>query len=352
MSVQQQRKRLQQQGRKLNPLYEDYSGINRRAVSLFPGESFAEESTHFELTNRSTVRQQLLNVEAQHLTCCVKIDSPKFKSRSALLIVQGRVLACVYGSLTVPQQVFGRNAYHQLMTEITHMGNVFDSYVLNDRLVLAAGSMFHGELFNATRDRSPVNALKFVIEQFETCETPGSVALIDEFERPVCLIYFSNHEILGLYSFLDEIKVQDMNTLVDYLKSHPRTKVMASMLNLADYNLLRDLTFSLSGLSTEQLIVKASEPLVQLEGEEFEQTQFIQSQFGQTRFGQVEDGEFSQNQLDAARLILMKTIKPRNQPEAVRTDRFISSGRPNAAPRLNQTINVNNPFRIDPTRTF
>jgi hypothetical protein len=144
MSVQQQRKRLKQQGRKLNPLYDDYSGINRRAVSLFPGESFAEGSTHFELTNKSTVRQQLLNVEAQHVTCCVKIDSPKFKSRSALLIVQGRVLACVYGSLRVPEQVFGKDAYQQLMSEITHMGNVFDSYLLNDRLVLAAGSMFHG----------------------------------------------------------------------------------------------------------------------------------------------------------------------------------------------------------------
>jgi hypothetical protein len=295
------------------------------------------------------VRQQLLNVEAQHLTCCVKIDSPKFKSRSALLIVQGRVLACVYGSSRVPQQVFGKNAYQQLMTEITHMGNVFDSYLLNDRLALAAGSMFHGELFNATRERSPVNALRFVIEQFETCETPGSVALIDEFERPVCLIYFSNHEILGLYSFLDEIKVQDVNTLVEYLKTHPRTKVMASMLNLADYNLLRDLTFSLSGLSFEAQVVKASEvtALSKVDGQEF-----VQSPDGQTRFGQSGEGEFSRNQLDAARLILMKTIKPRNQPEAVRADRFLSSGRPSAAPRLNQTIHANNPFRIDPTRTF
>ncbi len=354
MSVKQQRKRLQQQGRRLNPIYDEYSGINRRAVSLFPGESFAEQSTHFALTNRSTVRQQLLNVEAQHLTCCVKIDSPKFKSRSALLIVQGRVLACVYGSLKIPQQVFGKGAYQQLMTEITHMGNVFDSYLLNDRLVLAAGSMFHGELFNATRDRSPVNALKFVIEQFETCETPGSVALIDEVERPVCLIYFSNREILGLYSFLDEIKVQDMNTLVQYLKSHPSTKVVASMLNLADYNLLRDLTFSLSGLNSEKQLIKTPEQTVNepLAVGEFETSQYGQTELGQTYFGQSGEGEFTRNQLDAARLILMKTIKPRNPIEAVRTDRFISGGRPNSAPRLNQTIHANNPFRIDPTRTF
>jgi hypothetical protein len=321
MSVEQQRKRLQQQGRKLNPLYEDYSGINRRAVSLFPGESFAESSTHLALTNKSTVRQQLLNVEAQHITCCMKIDSPKFKSRSALLIVQGRVLACVYGSLKIPQQVFGKGAYEQLMTEITHIGNIFDSYVLNDRLVLAAGSMFHGELYNASRDRPAADALKFVVEQFEACETPGSIALVDEFERPVCLIYFSNREIIGLYSFLSEIKVQDMKTLVDYLKSHPRTKVMASMLNLADYNLLRDLTFSLSGINGEEQPARAPD-------------------------------QFTHDQLDAARLILMKTIKPRNQPEAVRGDRFISMGRPNSAPRLNHTIHINNPFRIDPTRTY
>jgi hypothetical protein len=321
MSVQQQRKRLKQQGRRLNPLYDSYSGINRRAVSLFPGESFAESSTHLSLDNKTTVRQQLLTVEAQHLTGCVKIDSPKFKSRSALLIVQGRVLACVYGSLKVPQQVFGKSAYQELMSEITHAGNIFDSYVLDDRLVLAAGSMFHGELFNATRGRTPIEGLRFVVEQFEACETPGSVALVDELERPVCLLYFSNSQIIGLYSFLEEIKVQDMNTLVDYLKSHPRTKVMASMLNLADYNLLRDLTFSLSGLNHEEQAVRAPD-------------------------------KYTKEQLDAARLILMNTIKPRNQPEAVRGDRFISMGRPNSAPKLNQTIHINNPFRIDPSRTF
>ena len=319
MSVQQQKKRLQAQNRKRNPFYEQYGGINRRAVSLFPGEGFADTSSHLSLTNKTTVRQQLLNIEAQHLTCCVKIDSPKHKSRSALLIVRGRVLACVYGSTKIPQQLFGKKAYEKLMTEITHVGNIFDSYVLPEELVLAAGSMFHGEVFKATRDRSAVAALKFVIEQFEQCETPGSIALVDDTDSPICLLYFSDREIIGIYSFLDEIKMHDLNTLVHYLKDNPGTHVLASMLNFAHYNLLKDLTFSLSGLNSD-------EPVRQMD-------------------------RITKTQIDAANLILLKTVKPRDRPEQVRSDRFISAGR-NMAPRLNHSIQINNPYRIDPSRTY
>lgn len=320
MSAQQQKKRLQQQNRKRNPLYEEYEGINRRAVSLFPGENFADSSCHLSMSNKITVRQQLLNIEAQRLTCCVKINAPKFKSRSALLIVRGRVLACVYGSTKIPQQLFGKKAYEKLMSEITHVGNIFDSYILPEELVLAAGSMFHGELFKATRDRTPVEALKFIVEQFEVCETPGSIALVDESDSPVCLLYFSNREVIGIYSFLDEIKMEDVTSVTQYLKSHPGTHVLASMLNFAHYNLLRDLTFSLSGLNDD-------EPVRQ----------------------QVDRD--TQTQLDAAKLILLKTVKPRDRPVTVQADRFIASGR-NTAPRLNHTIQINNPFRIDPARTY
>jgi hypothetical protein len=319
MFARQEKKRLEQQYRKRNPLYEEYEGINRRAVSLFPGETFADASAQLSLTSKSTVREQLLNIEAQHLTCCVKIDSPRFKSRAALLVVGGRVLASVYGSTRMPQQVFGKRAYEQMMSEITHSGNVFDSYLLSDELVLAAGSMFHGEGFNATRGRSAVSALKYVVQQFEESSTPGTIALVDTADRPVCLVYFSNHQVIGIYSFLEAIDMQDMNTLVAYLKENPGTQVLASMLNLADYNLLRDLTFSLSGLSE-------AEPRRELD-------------------------RITKTQLDAANLVLLNTLKPIERREAVRPDRFIAAPR-NVAPRLNHIIQIKNPYRIDPSRTY
>jgi hypothetical protein len=319
MFARQEKRRLQQQNRKRNPFYEEYEGINRRAVALFPGETFAESASHLTLTNKTTVRQQLLNIEAQHTTCCVKIDSPKFKSRAALLLVKGRVLACVYGSTKIPQQVFGKGAYEQLMAEITHNGNIFDSYVLSDNMVLAAGSMFHGEVFNATKGRSAASALKYVVQQFEACETPGAIALVDSSDRPVCLVYFANHEVIGIYSFLEEINMHDMASLVEYLKINPGTQVLASMLNLSAYNLPNDLTFSLSGLNE-------AEPVKQLD-------------------------RVTKTQLEAANLVLLNTLKPLER-EVVRTDRFISSTGRNTAPRLNHLIQIKNPYRIDPSRTY
>lgn len=319
MFARQEKKRLQAQNRKRNPFYEEYEGINRRAVALFPGETFASSTNHLALTNKMTVRQQLLNIEAQHTTCCVKIDSPKFKSRSALLLVKGRVLACVYGSTRIPEQVFGKRAYQQLMAEITHSGNVFDSYLLSEDMVLASGSMFHGDVFNATKGRSAASALKYVTQQFEACDTPGSIALVDSSDRPICLVYFAKHQVLGIYSFLDEIDMHDMASLVGYLKNNPDTQVLASMLNLSAYNLYNDLTFSLSGLNE-------AEPVKQLD-------------------------RITKTQLEAANLVLLNTMKPVER-EVVRTDRFISSTGRNTAPRLNHLIQIKNPYRIDPSRTY
>src|SRR5271155_2340599 len=77
--------------------------INRRMLALLPHERFAR--TTMALSSGMTILQQLLNFEAQRLTGCVKIEAPRFMSRAGILIVRGKVLACVYGSKSVPCQL-------------------------------------------------------------------------------------------------------------------------------------------------------------------------------------------------------------------------------------------------------
>jgi hypothetical protein len=59
-----------------------YSGINRRTSALLPNEQFADAS--LPLTAKMTILQRLLNIEARRLTCCLKIEAPRFKSRAGL----------------------------------------------------------------------------------------------------------------------------------------------------------------------------------------------------------------------------------------------------------------------------
>jgi hypothetical protein len=218
----------------------------------------------------------------------------------------------------VPQQIFGKKAYEKILADITHHGNHFEGYMLDDRLVLAAGAMFHGQLFNATKHYGPVEALEFLINEFARCETPGCIALVNKQDSPVCVLYFSDRRLIGISSFLEEFPLADEASIKQYLRENARTQILASMLNLSDYSLLKDLTFSLSGLS------------------EFKKTKEIEQADRET-------------QAEAAKLVMLKAVKPRTYLDGIPRDRFVTTGR-NVAPKLHRSVQAANPFSIDPSK--
>ncbi len=243
-----QKKRLQQREQ---PTTVRHRGINRRMVALLPSERLAVAK--LLLTAKATILQQLLNIEAQRLTCCIKIDAPRFKSRAGLLIMHGKVLACVYGNKTMKHyQLFGKSAYDKLMAEITHPDNIFDSYLLSEDIAMAAGSMFHDQIIFGTSGESQNDVLYSILDQFDKGDAPGSIAFVDPLNGPLCVSYFSKRQLIGSQPIFDAVPLPSLHAVTKYLKDNPNTQVLGSMLNRERYNHLKDLTFSLSGVNNKQ----------------------------------------------------------------------------------------------------
>lgn len=247
MFASQQMRRLQQQHKKGQRSEASYKGSNRRAVALMPGPVL-KETQEIQVSDQCKYRQLLLSIEANQSTCCLRITSPKHKSRSAILIFRGRVLACIYGSKRFAQQLFAEQAYEHILVDMAHRDNVLDAYILSEDLVLAAASLFHGEIFNSRQGASAEEIFEAAHNCLVHASKPGCIVINDQDNLPIAIVYIFGGKIVGVFSHKDGWVSSNYQTAAKYLGQTRNSKVFASMLSAQNTQQVQDLTFSLSGL--------------------------------------------------------------------------------------------------------
>ncbi len=110
-----------------------FEGSSRRAINYFPSIGLSPKSKDkLAFSNEQPILPQLIGIEAAKLSGCIKMESRRFKSRAAVLIYKGQVIACVYGSKAHPEQVFGTDGYVAMMSEISSVHSDVSSYVLDE----------------------------------------------------------------------------------------------------------------------------------------------------------------------------------------------------------------------------
>lgn len=251
MFASQQMKRLQQHAKKPPQLEGLYKGSNRRAIALMPGPAL-RDTQEIQISDQCKYRQLLLSIEANQSTCCLRVNSPKHKSRSAVLIFRGRVLACIYGSKRFGHQLFAEQAYDHILGDMTHRDNVLDAYILSEDLVLAAASMFHGEVFQAREDARSEQVFEAAYNGLAQALKPGCIVVNDAEDCRVAIVYMFGGKIIGVFSHKDGWVSSNYDSAFRYVKQTRGAKVFASMLSAENTQEVVGLSFSLSGLGDRQ----------------------------------------------------------------------------------------------------
>lgn len=225
-------------------------GSNRRAVGLVPAPRGDEALREVAESRKLRYQQLLISIEGRKRTCCIKVYSPKRKSRSALLTFRGRVLGCIYGRKELESQLIGYDAFEQFQEDIAVDQSIVDTYILPEDLALAAGSLFHGEVYHQPARSKALDTFQFVFKNLVTSQMPGCIVLkrmgTDEVES---FIYMFGGQVVGIFSFADgwlENSYQQALTLVE--EGSVSTIVSASKLNACNVEEVYDLTFSLTGI--------------------------------------------------------------------------------------------------------
>lgn len=228
-------------------LESDRLGSNRRAIGLVP---FPSDDSVREVVESANFRYQkvLVALEGKGSTCCLKVTSPKRRSRGAVLVFRGRVLGAIYGRKDLAQTILGEDAYQQFVNDLADPESIVDTYILPETVVLAASSLFHGTAYTQPENISPMEAFDKVYNDLKACEMPGCiVAKRCGTEDLLCLVYMFGGEIIGVFTFTEGWLDASYESAKELFVSQA-ISVSAGRLDATNVRQVRRLTFSLAGI--------------------------------------------------------------------------------------------------------
>jgi hypothetical protein len=222
------------------------AGATRRATGMVPIASGDHEIAH---TGSVKFHQLLVSLEGNQRTGCLRIISPRRKSRSAILIYRGRVVGCLYGSRKIDAHYLQQDAHQFALADLASPGNVLDAYELPEELVLAAASLFSGETIKIESYQTAADMLDQGMRHIAETQLPGCAVVSTTDDEMVCMVYLYGGKIIGVFSATDGWASPTYETAMKYTKGVKSTKVMAACLPVSDKQLAVNIGFSLTGLA-------------------------------------------------------------------------------------------------------
>jgi len=249
------KKKFEDQVRALVTPSGPYSGANRRAINLIP-LPVVTDGHEIAQTNTVKFHQLLISIEGNQRSCCLKIISPKKKSRAALLIFRGRVLGCLYGRKDLDYHVFAQDAKRHALADLATPGNILDAYQLPEDLVLAAASLFHGQVLQFNRGGSAEHVFEAALQQIMSFGLPGCIVINTAKNEMICQVYLSQGKIIGVYSSADGWVESSHQSALKYIHRTANAQIMGSVLALRSVDDVYGLGLSLTGLGDRRFELK------------------------------------------------------------------------------------------------
>ena len=233
------------QADKLENIYSNRDGVNRRAFGLFP-QPKDSKPVRIDLSTNVNYQKYLVDLEGQEETTCVRLVSPSRKIRSAMLILRGRVLGCIFGR-DGEDQILGQEAYNLMKEEMLLGDIIVDAYKIDDKTAIASSAMFHGELFSAPSTMRPAEIFHFSLQHLLETKMPGTI-LINQDDATRAVVYTFKGKVHGLFSFQEGYLEPTLEEAERVLQTAGNYSVQASKLLCANIFELKQFTFSMTGL--------------------------------------------------------------------------------------------------------
>lgn len=236
-------------------------GSNRRAVGLVPFP-LSELERDVSIAEKVRYKQLLISIEGKQSTCCLKVVSPKKKSRAALLCYRGRALGCIYGQKDLDSQLLGQEAFERFLDDISIPDSIVDTYILPENLALSATSLFHGEVFHQPLGKGAPETLHFVFQNLLRTRMPGCIVL-KRFatDEVLAFIYMFDGEIVGVFTFANGWLEPTLQQALELVETNVAMMVSASKLNACNVDEVLKLSFSLTGMDRPTAYVPRLRPM-------------------------------------------------------------------------------------------
>lgn len=217
----------------------------RRNTTMFPESTCSAKEVQDTLAVR--FHHLLVSLEGSERSGCLKIESARTRSRSAILLYRGRVVGCIYGRKSMVCQHLAQDAHKYALSDLASPGNVVEAYELSEELVLCAAALFNGHSVQLNPDPVPATVFEQAMAGAVRSGLPASVVLTSYDNEAVCIVYVFQGQVIGVHSASQGwLKNLKPDVLRQFVRDLGPVRVMAAVLPPpADQ---RAIGFSLTGL--------------------------------------------------------------------------------------------------------
>jgi hypothetical protein len=181
-------------------------------------------------TGSKQAKSIIQDVASSELTGCVIASNDAHKTRSALLLYQGRAVGCIYTTKTMPLTQPTEDAIKLVVRDLEFPNSTVKVYPLPESTVLPMSALFLGYPVFRSDDMEASEYIEYITKFLKNREQTAclAISLMQSCATCLCLIYQGNFS--GALYVEDQEVIRDHKFVMELLRNEPDANVEASIL--------------------------------------------------------------------------------------------------------------------------
>lgn len=180
---------------------------------------------------KSSERPDLLgDLEKESFTGCVKAQSQKNLSRSAVVLYRGRAVGCIFGKRPMTDAYPTETALELMFADLCDADTDVQIYDLPEGLVLSMSSFFLGCGVEADDNLESADFFKKMTDQFSRDKQTACLVYAEPPNVPSCFGFFFNGDYHGAFDVDDQQFFSDIEYLENLAKKESKARFEACIL--------------------------------------------------------------------------------------------------------------------------
>jgi hypothetical protein len=169
-------------------------------------------------------------LEGSRRTGCIKASSQRWRSRSLMLLYQGRAVGCIYGCREMPQTEPTEPSIKRMLRDLRFGDTHVTLYDLPDSIVLPMSALFLGYPVQRTDDYPARKYMNYICEWFQSKFQTACLAITLPERQATCLVFINKGRFAGAFDVEGQRYIADIDDVHKLLETEPQANIEASIL--------------------------------------------------------------------------------------------------------------------------
>ena len=199
----------------------------KRAVDLIPMLGGEKGTTHLAVTYPS--ERLFCDLESQKFTGAVLVLNQQLLTRSAIVLYEGRLIGCIYGSKFSPLTKSTARSFALLCSDSAEPQTIFSIYDQPKDVIFAFGALFMGYPVEPQDNVDASDYLEASYAEMKEKSVSGCLAITLPGTVSTCLFGVRDGEFIGARWVEDEVLTHDLSAIRAAMKDDPNATVQLSV---------------------------------------------------------------------------------------------------------------------------